>query len=237
MNKAALRIGILLSILALVAITPSCVDKINYDTTKNIKNKIINSSVCVKALEGLGAGTIVRKDKNKMYVLTCFHVIATSFFDENSKNMCNIEYELLDKTYKVQGTVSYLAKIIKIDIDNDLALLEIYINDKNLVAIKLAKIEPIRGDIVYSVGSPLGLERTISTGILSNFIEGFYVSDNTTTFGNSGGGLYNKSGELIGVPARVFVYFPFPPIPESGLGMSIELKIIKKFLIPYVWSN
>jgi serine protease Do len=131
----------------------------------------------------------------------------------------------------MQGVVVYGAEIIKIDEENDLALLKTFMVDDELEVAKIATTEPQKGDIVYSVGSPLGILRTVSQGILSNKVEGFYLSDNTTTFGNSGGGLYNTNGELIGVPAQVMGYGSEELFaPESSLGMSINLPRIRLFL-------
>jgi S1-C subfamily serine protease len=79
--------------------------------------------------------------------------------------------------------------------------------------------------------------RTVSKGILANKIVGFYLTDSTTTFGNSGGGLYNKKGELIGIPSNVLGYAggldkegKVTFVPESSLGLSRDLPTIKAFL-------
>jgi S1-C subfamily serine protease len=193
-------------------------------------DKLLNSDVFVMSIFGEGAGTVIKKTENNMYILTCAHVVKEiyEFNKQGLKFGVSIGYSKSDKRDIIAGMIVYGAEIIKYDEENDLALLKTFIVDDNLIAINITNTEPQKGDIVYSVGSPLGLLRTISKGILSNKIEGFYVSDNTITFGNSGGGLYNINGELIGVPARVLAYDNNSP--ESSLGLSINLQIIKDFL-------
>ena len=63
------------------------------------------------------------------------------------------------------------------------------------------------GDPVFAVGNPLGLERTVTQGIVSNRsrdIEGqiFLQTDAAINPGNSGGPLFNQRGEVIGVTSR-----------------------------------
>lgn len=196
-------------------------------------NKMLNGSVFVRGLFGLGSGTIIKKSSEGMYILTCYHVISElAQLNEGGANiLATIGYVKDDLTGKEQGAVIYAATIIKVDQENDLALLKTFIVDDNLNVIKLAKIEPNKGDTVYSVGNPLGIMRTLSRGILSNHKEGFYFSDNTTTFGNSGGSLYNINGELIGVPSNVMGYqIEEDMVPEASLGLSIDLLRIREFL-------
>lgn len=197
-------------------------------------NILLNSSVSVTGIFSEGAGTVIKKTDNNMYILTCAHVVE-EIIRENEKGNplgASVGYTMIDDNGRLLGVVFYGASIIKYDETTDLALLKTFIVDDNLIAVNIASEEPQKGDVVYSVGSPLGLIRTVSKGILSNKEDGFYISDNTITFGNSGGGLYNIKNELIGVPARVLVYQIDDAniVPESGLGLSITLQIIKEFL-------
>lgn len=63
------------------------------------------------------------------------------------------------------------------------------------------------GDSVFAVGNPLGLERTVTQGIVSNRsrnLEGqlYIQTDTAINPGNSGGPLFNQRGEVIGVTSR-----------------------------------
>ena len=212
------------------------------DRTKEVDyNHIIRGDVLVMSLFGSGAGTVVKKTDKEMYVLTCYHVVddIVKLNKAGMKINAIIGYTL-DNTGdmdNLKSFVSFSAEVVKSDEENDLALLKINYSDPNLSEIKIAEVEPQKGDTVYSVGSPLGLLRTVSRGILANKIVGFYLTDGTTTFGNSGGGLYNKNGELIGVPSNVMGYEgglgkdgKETFIPESSLGLSRDLATVKAFL-------
>ncbi len=213
--------------------------------------KMINSDVFVEGLMGMGGGTVIAKTEKSMYILTCYHVIS----DIDMLNKAGLPYKATigyskkDDSGTIAGMVAYGAVIVKVDEKNDLALLKTGAIDDNLVVAPISTVYPQKGDVVYSVGSPLGLLRTISKGILSGHEDGFYLSDNTTTFGNSGGGLYNTKGELIGVPSNVMGYSvaekKFIPqlfntqndeepagkfVPETSLGLSIDLPRIQTFL-------
>jgi S1-C subfamily serine protease len=210
------------------------VKEVDYD-------KILRGDVAVMSLFGSGAGTIVKKTDKEMYVLTCYHVIEEIVkFNNSGFPITAVVGYTLDETgdsESLKSFVSYSATVAKYDEKVDLALLKVNYSDPNLEEIKIAENEPKKGDTVYSVGSPLGLLRTVSKGILANKIEGFFVCENVTTFGNSGGGLYNKDGELIGVPSNVMGYAggldkegKVTFVPESSLGLSRDLPTIKEFL-------
>ena len=198
-------------------------------------NKLLRSSVTVLGKEGMGSGTIIKKTESYMLIISCYHVVADIIeSNEIVKNYfiayTNIKHFDKGMSYS-SGSRIYEAKLLKYDKDEDMILLKVEVNDNNLTSANIAYEYPKIGDVIYSIGNPLGLERTLSKGILSNIEDGFYVSDNTTTFGNSGGGLFNVNGDLIGIPARVMGYNAiFTIVPESGLGQSIILNRIKKFL-------
>jgi len=195
--------------------------------------KLLKGSVVVSGLEGMGSGTIIKKTKDSMYLLTCAHVIDDVIWinEQGINEKAKVMYSKSDENNIVRGIIVYEAEIKKYDTDNDLALLQIKVLDDNLEELPVAENEPIKGDTVYSIGNPLGYERTISKGILSNKDEDFYMSDNTSTFGNSGGGLFNIKGELIGIPSNVDGYkVGLDFVPESSLALSISLPRIKAFL-------
>jgi S1-C subfamily serine protease len=201
--------------------------------------KVLRSSVFVKGLSGMGAGTIIKKTDKSMYILTCYHVVndIITLNKLGMKMSASIGYSKSDEINKVAGLVIYGAEVIKYDIEHDIALLKTSIVDNELKVANIATSEPNKGDIVFSIGNPLGLLRTVSQGILANKVEGFFISENVTTFGNSGGGLYNINGELVGIPSQVMGYEGGLTkegnpafIPESSLGMSRDLLTIRLFL-------
>ena len=171
-------------------------------------NSMMNGTVYVQGAMGSGSGTVIKKTVDAMYILTCNHVIDANIkFQEAGFNApIIIGYFKTDITDKIEGNVQYKAEVIKAEEETDLAILKVNIVDPILREVSISLTEPEIGESVVSVGCPLGMFRVVSKGILSNRLEGFYVSDNTTTYGNSGGSLYNLKGELIGVPARVEGY-------------------------------
>jgi S1-C subfamily serine protease len=203
--------------------------------TVDIKH-MLRGSITVYGVAGLGSGTVVAVAEGKTYILTCAHVIADVVAAAIKQKKCGpalVGYEIEDERGKSITSIRYAVDIIKYDEINDMALLQMYWIDPNLDVIQISNIYPQIGDTVYSVGNPLGVMKTLSKGILSNHKEGFYLSDNTTTYGNSGGSLYNRKGELIGIPSQVMVYSIagiLVTAPESSLGLSIDLYRIKEFL-------
>ena len=202
-------------------------------------NFIINGSVFVNDFMGMGSGTIIKTTKRCTYVLTCAHVVAKfhEFQEKGYMITGALGYNKTGRNNDITGMVIYPYEILKYDEEVDLALLRIFEVDKNLNVIKIADNEPNKGDMIFTVGNPLGFIRTISKGILANKIEGFFICENVITYGNSGGGLYNQNGELIGVPSNVMGYKGGLDkdgkdsfIPESSLGLSRDLRTIKEFL-------
>jgi S1-C subfamily serine protease len=218
-------------------------DKFSISLYKNIKeleqkikdvdyDTILRSNVVVASFLGAGSGTVIKKTDKAMYVLTCWHVIDNIIELEKIgvKLGAVVGYIKYNDSKEQIGKMLYGAAIIKYDKDVDLALLKINFVDEYLQEIKLASEIPNKGDTLYSIGNPLNQAGTISKGILANYAKGQYIFDGVTTFGNSGGGLYNVDGELVGVPNQVFCYGKKETIPESSLGFAIDLSTIKKFL-------
>ncbi|MEI7036163.1 S1C family serine protease [Fulvimonas yonginensis] len=135
----------------------------------------------------LGSGVIV---SDKGYVLTNNHVIA---------NADDIQVLLYD------GRIAK-ATLVGADEETDLAVLKI--DAGNLPVIRIADAHALRaGDVVLAIGNPLGLNQTVTMGIVSavgrqlssSSAEDFIQTDAAINLGNSGGALVNAQGELVGI--------------------------------------
>ncbi len=131
-----------------------------------------------------GSGFIAREDGA---VVTNYHVIS---------NAASIKIKAGVKVLNVEG-------LLYIDKENDLVILKA--DDKNLPTVKLGDADKVGiGEKVYVIGSPEGLENTISDGILSGIREirtKWKILQITAPIsqGSSGGPVFNKNSEVIGI--------------------------------------
>ena len=130
-----------------------------------------------------------------------------------------------------EGQKEYSARIIGADKTTDLALIKI--DAKNLPAIVIANSDDVRvGEWVLAVGNPLGLNNTVTAGIISakartlgaNGVESFIQTDAAINQGNSGGALVNTRGELVGINAML----ASPTGSNIGYGFAIPTAIMNK---------
>jgi len=144
----------------------------------------------------LGSGVIVDP---KGYILTNRHVV---------EKADRIRVRLQDDP----GTVLHDAKVIGTDQETDLAVIKID-TDKPLPVAKLGNSDSMQvGDWVLAVGSPFGLQETVTAGIVSakgrNIVpnrqfQSFIQTDAAINPGNSGGPLVNMAGEVIGINTAI----------------------------------
>ncbi len=144
---------------------------------------------------GLGSGIIVDADG---YILTNYHVV-----EDADKMEVHIEGDNKD----------YRAQMVGYDPETDLAVVKIDAGRK-LTAAKMGNSDGARvGDWVLAIGSPFGLDATVTAGIISykgrpNFEPGkqfqrFIQTDAAINRGNSGGPLVNLAGEVIGINTAI----------------------------------
>jgi serine protease Do len=116
-----------------------------------------------------------------------------------------------DVTVKLADRREFRAKVIGIDELTDIAVLKI--DAKGLPAVKLGDPKAVRvGEWVLAIGSPFGLENTVTAGIVSatsrSLPDGIYVpfiqTDAAVNPGNSGGPLLNIRGEVIGINSQIY---------------------------------
>jgi serine protease Do len=175
--------------------------------------------VQVRTPEGLGSGFFVNPDG---YLITNFHVIEGET-EISVEVYSQKDGQLERETYKQ-------VRIIAINKFHDLSLL--HIEDKNAPKFKyltLGSADALNvGDSVFAIGSPMGLERTVTEGILSTKtreLEGELYLQTTAQInpGNSGGPLFNMAGEVVGVTNMKILF-------GEGLGFAIPVELVKNFL-------
>ena len=138
---------------------------------------------------GAGSGVIITSDG---YIVTNNHVVA----DTNSISV------------KLANGASYEATLIGADSENDIAVIKI--DATGLTPATFGRSSTlVKGDIVIAIGNPLGsLGGTVTNGIISALERSITIDGETMTLlqtsaaispGNSGGGLFNAAGELIGI--------------------------------------
>ena len=169
--------------------------------------------------ETLGSGIVV---DSQGYVLTCYHLIS---------GVSDIMVTIFSA-----GKKSYPAEIVKTDINNDLAILKIELQEPLLVA-KLGNSEMIKvADTVLSIGSPFGLEHTVTAGIISDderdlTINGYSYgkliqTDTAINRGSAGGALINTKGEVIGINMAIYA----PSGVFNGLAFAIPMNRARPLL-------
>jgi S1-C subfamily serine protease len=167
--------------------------------------------------QGSGSGVVLNKQG---HILTNAHVI---------EEAQQIAVTLFD------GSL-HQAKLVGTDPNNDLAVLKIDAPAEKLSAIPWGDSgKMLVGMHVFAIGNPFGLERTLTTGIVSSLnrtlrtdnqrlIRGIIQTDAAINPGNSGGPLLNRRGELIGINTAIVGRAG----QSSGVGMAIPANTARR---------
>ena len=133
------------------------------------------------------------------------------------------EVRLSDKT-------KFIAQVIGRDKDTDLALLKIT-TDRQLPTAEFGDSDSLKvGQWVLAVGNPMGLDRTVTLGVVSGIgrerlnlsrYENFIQTDAAINPGNSGGPLFNLRGKVVGINTAIIHM-------AQGIGFSIPSNMVKK---------
>ncbi len=175
----------------------------------------------VQTPTALGSAFVIHPDG---YVITAHHVIAgehkitLTLFEQTDQGLERVQFDAV--------------RIVATHPHADLALLKIEdLAGRKLESVPAGDSQALRqGDTVFSIGSPLGFDRTVSQGIVSlkNRALGgrlFIQSTAQINPGNSGGPLFNLRGEVIGVNSM-----KIGMVGVEGMGFSIPMRVVMDFL-------
>lgn len=175
--------------------------------------------VLVSSPSGLGSGFFISAEG---HVITNFHVI------EGETKLSVAVFRKIGSEFKRMKLEE--VEIVATNPFLDLALLKVDLpDDYHPVLTYLAEQDSLRdGDPVFAIGNPLGLERSVSQGIVgrrNRAEEGLAFIQTTTQInpGNSGGPLFNSRGEVVGVTNMKIM-------GGEGLGFAIPIRYAIDFL-------
>ena len=196
------------------------------DSYKRVNRAVVNVTTKVaerdffgvSVQEGSGSGVVIDKDQG--LVITNFHVIEGA--DRAAVTLAD------GSTHGV--------KVIGQDPDNDLALLQIKDPPADLVAAEFGDSSTLEvGQRVLAIGNPFGLQRTLTTGIVSSLgrtiqskngrmIEDIIQTDAAINPGNSGGPLLDLAGRIVGLNTAILSRSG----ESSGIGFAIPVNQVKR---------
>lgn len=179
-----------------------------------------------QVLQGTGSGVVVAKG----YVLTNYHVV------ENAS--------MLEVT---SGDNTYSATVAGYDENLDLAVLKV--EDLPLEPVVLGDSDALKvGDWAICIGNPLDFTGTTTVGVISalnreitskstdaygrktNNVNRMIQTDAAINAGNSGGGMFNVAGELVGVPSMKYTGSYYSTSTVEGIGMAIPINVAKPLI-------
>ena len=184
-----------------------------------------------EVLQGSGSGVVVADG----YVLTNYHVV---------EDATTLEVTSGDKVYpaELKGT----------DEAKDIAVL--YVEDLDIEPVVLGDSDQLSvGDWAICIGNPLSFTGTTTVGVISA-LNREITSDSTDEYGkravntmiqtdaainagNSGGGMFNVAGELIGIPSMKYTGSMFTGSTVEGIGMAIPINEAKELINDVLAGN
>ncbi len=174
----------------------------------------------VEPREGSGSGSVIDQEG---HILTNHHVI------EGAQKVA----------VSFGGQKNYAATVIGRDPDTDLAVLKLVERPKEpLTVVPLGDSDKLEvGQKVLAIGNPFGLDRTLTTGVISGLqrpirarndrpIEGAIQTDASINPGNSGGPLLDSQGRMIGINSQILS----PSGASAGVGFAVPVNIAKRIV-------
>ena len=189
-------------------------------TVKELAATYGEGVVLVQTPAGLGSGFIIN---SRGYCITNYHVIeretrvAVTLFHRGAAG--EFVRRRIDDVKIIALNPFLDLALLQIPEQPDFAFRPVYLSHDD---------EEKEGDEVFAIGNPLGLERSVSRGIVSTrnrSFQGLVYIQTTTQInpGNSGGPLFNARGEVVGVTNMKAIF-------GEGIGFAIPVSYLKHFL-------
>ena len=168
--------------------------------------------------DGFGSGVVI---DDEGHIVTNYHVI------QNAN--AQIEVTLADQS-------RHRATVVGADPNNDLALIHVDVPDMEWIPLPMGTTRGLQvGQKVLAIGNPFGLDRTMTSGIISSLgrsieapvqsrrivIDGVIQTDAAINRGNSGGPLLNTRGELIGINTANLSQ-------ATGIGFAVPVETVRR---------
>jgi putative serine protease PepD len=185
-------------------------------TAEQVYDRSKGSVVFISAGQATGSGFVVSDDG---YIVTNAHVV-----DGAS-----------EVTVKIGEGETRTARVVGADDSTDIAVLKVDPGDKQLAPLAFADSDAVDvGDPSFAIGNPYGLNRTLTTGVISALqrniqapngfsIDGVLQTDAALNPGNSGGPLLDSRGRVIGVNSQI----ESSSGANSGIGFAVPSNTVK----------
>jgi S1-C subfamily serine protease len=201
---------------------------------------VVSITVKTPTAFGIGSGVVIDKDGD---VLTNNHVISAAIGVRNASIVVTFSNEATARANVVGHDPTSDLAVIKVPNDQ---LTVAQLGDSNKLAV---------GDPVIAIGSPLGLQGTVTAGIVSALNRPVHVSsedgssdaylnaiqtDAPINPGNSGGALVNSAGAVIGINSAAALGQVGPPGAQStpnGIGYAIPINYARKIALELIHTG
>jgi putative serine protease PepD len=232
-DRAKLRLPIAILAIAIIAAlviydatrddprpSPAPADVTAVQTQFNdVVSRVSPQVVQIRTTRGLGSGVVYD---------TAGHIVTNAHVAGSSKQF---EVTLMNGD-KRSG------KLVATDPSNDLAIVQV--SGDGLTPAEFADSSKLQGgDIVFAIGNPLGLQSSVTQGIVSSLNRSIPEGDGVTLGnviqtsaeinpGNSGGALVDLSGRVVGIPTLAALDPEFGGTPAAGIGFAIASNTVDR---------
>ena len=202
-------------------------ERVNVQVYSSVNRSVVNITIASasegffgeETSTGTGSGFVIDRQG---HILTNYHVV---------ENANTVQVTLFDGS-------SHEAKVIGEDATNDVAVVKIDVGKDKLFPVTFGDSSKlVVGLKVLAIGNPFGLERTLTTGIVSaldrsikakngRLIKGIIQTDAAVNPGNSGGPLLNAKGEVIGVNTAILSQVG----QSAGISFAVPINAIQRIL-------
>ena len=206
-------------------------EQINIRVYQGVNKSVVNITTATEAVgffgdessTGTGSGFVIDRDG---HVLTNYHVV---------EGADTVQVTLFDGS-------THDARVVGQDASNDVAVVQIKVGSERLFPVAFGDSSRLLvGQKILALGNPFGLERTLTSGIISSLdrslrakngrmIRGIIQTDAAVNPGNSGGPLLNSRGEVIGINTAIYSQVG----QSAGISFAVPINAILRILKPLI---